>query len=126
MRMLFWFGRSNCGEVNGEFYCDEKKWVSQAGWEEHLRNFISGASPDESNESIFKKVLWIHAPDYSRQGVIGDIRNVTNRETDYHNLWKSLAIAQENYGKFAIEPIEKKLAVHKDLFETSYETLDAA
>ena len=81
MRMLFWFGRSNCNEINGEFYCDDFKWMSQAGWEEHLRNFIAGASPDERDESIYKKVLWIHAPDYSRNGVIGDIKNVTKRET---------------------------------------------
>ena len=29
-------------------------------------------------------------PDFSRNGVIGDIKNVTNRVTDYPNLWQSL------------------------------------
>ena len=52
--------------------------MSKAGWEEHLRNFISAASPSE-NGPFTRKVLWIHAPDYNRYGVVGDIRNVTNR-----------------------------------------------
>jgi hypothetical protein len=28
LRELFWFGRSNCKKSNGDFYCDEKPWVS--------------------------------------------------------------------------------------------------
>ena len=56
--------------------------MSADGWEEHLRNFISAASPGES-EPLSKEVLWIHAPDFNRHGVIGDIKNVTNRETSY-------------------------------------------
>lgn len=54
--------------------------MSKAGWEEHLRTFISAASAGES-EPLTKEVLWIYAPDFNRQGVIGDIKNVTNRET---------------------------------------------
>ena len=52
--------------------------MSKDGWEEHLRNFISAASPGEA-EPLSKEVLWIYAPDFNRHGVIGDIRNVTNR-----------------------------------------------
>lgn len=54
-----------------------------------MRNFVSAASAGES-EPRAKEVLWIHAPDFSRNGVIGDIKNVTNRVTDYPNLWQSL------------------------------------
>jgi len=63
--------------------------MSKEGWEEHLRNFISAASPGES-EDITKEVLWISAPDFTRFGVIGDIKNVTKRETQYVKLWKAL------------------------------------
>ena len=81
LRQLFWFGRSNCLEIQGEFNCEPDEWMSQEGWEEHLRNFISAASPSE-NGPFTREVLWIHAPDYNRNGVIGDIRNVTHRETN--------------------------------------------
>ena len=70
--------------------------MSQEGWEEHLRNFISAASPSE-NGPFTRKVLWIHAPDYNRNGVIGDIRNVTHRETNYTALWKALDVIDERY-----------------------------
>jgi len=46
--------------------------MTQAGWEEHLRNYVSAARAGES-EKVAKKVLWIHGPDFSRRGVIGDI-----------------------------------------------------
>ena len=91
-----------------------------------MRNFISGASPDERNESIYKKVLWIHAPDFSRGGVIGDIQNVTNRETDYHKLWESLDTLEEQYENIAIQPVHDTLIKHNDLFKESYESLDEA
>ena len=28
LQMLFWFGRSNCNAIDGEFYCEAKKWMS--------------------------------------------------------------------------------------------------
>lgn len=78
--------------------------MSEEGWEEHLRNFISAASPSESGP-FTRKVLWIHAPDYVRNGVIGDIRNVTNRETNYTQLWSSLDYTAAKYYTIALEPI---------------------
>jgi len=65
LRQLFWFGRSNCIPINGEFECPPNAWMSKDGWEEHLRNFISAASPGES-EPLSKEVLWIYAPDFNR------------------------------------------------------------
>ena len=96
LRQLFWFGRSNCQEILGKFECEEEEWMSKAGWEEHLRNFISAASPGE-NGPFSRKVLWIHAPDYNRYGVVGDIRNVTNRQTEYATLWPALDVMDERY-----------------------------
>ena len=56
--------------------------MSKEGWEEHVRNFVFAASPGESSDLV-KDVLWIRAPDYTRGGVIGDIKNVTKRETTH-------------------------------------------
>ena len=97
--------------------------MSQAGWEEHLRNFIAGASPDERDGSIYKKVLWIHAPDYSRNGVIGDIKNVTRRETQYHKLWESMDVFEQQYEKVTVQPMHTNLDKHRDLFMSDYDSL---
>ena len=82
--------------------------MSQAGWEEHLRNFISAASPSE-NGPFSRRVLWIHAPDYNRNGVLGDIRNVTNRETNYTSVWAALDDIANKYDNIALKPIQDKL-----------------
>ncbi len=72
LRKLFWFGRSNCLEIDGKFECKNDQWLTHDGWEETLRNFISAASAGES-EPLTKSVLWIHVPDFDRNGLIGDI-----------------------------------------------------
>lgn len=89
LKSLFWFGRSNCIEISGQFDCEPESWLSHEGWEEHLRNFISAGSAEESAKPS-RTVLWLHTPDYNRNGVVGDIRNVTNRVTEYSRLWESL------------------------------------
>ena len=68
-------------------------------------------------------MLWIHAPDYSRNGVIGDIHNVTNRETDYAKLWESMATFTKYYDEVTIEPLGAVFQIHEDLFTSAYETL---
>lgn len=124
MRMLFWFGRSNCIEIDGKFDCEPDEWMSHAGWEEHLRSFISAASAEEG-EPLAKTVLWIHAPDYSRNGVLGDIQNVTNRDTDYAKLWKSINDFGMALPDIAPAPIEKVLDSHIEKFSEAYNSLDA-
>ena len=37
IKQLFWFGRSNCRVVNGDFYCDRGNWITNDGWDEKLR-----------------------------------------------------------------------------------------
>jgi len=123
LRKLFWFGRSNCNEIDGKFYCDTNKdWMTAEGWEEALRNFISAASAGES-EPLAKKVLWIHTPDYMRNGVVGDIRNVTRRETDYNQLWGALKHVKSSYDAIAIENIETEADNHRSNFKIHYECL---
>ena len=99
--------------------------MSKNGWEEHLRNFISAASPGEA-EPLSKEVLWIYAPDFNRQGVIGDIKNVTNRETSYGQLWEGLDHISTRYEALAFDPILGELTRHRALFKTAYESLDSA
>ena len=80
LKTLFWFGRSNCYKVGGDVQMDcepGKLWTSQAGWEEHLRQFVSSSRPSEEQEPN-KDVLWIYVPDYSDNGRITSIQNITN------------------------------------------------
>ena len=99
--------------------------MSKAGWEEHLRNFISAASAGEA-EPLTKEVLWIYAPDFTRNGVIGDIKNVTKRETSYGQLWGGLDYFESRYEDLALEPIVEKIQQHRNGFKEVYEGLDSA
>ena len=89
-----------------------------------MRNFISAASPSE-NGPFSRRVLWIHAPDYNRNGVLGDIRNVTNRETNYTSVWAALDDFANKYDNIALKPIQDKLDKHRADFVSAYESLDA-
>jgi len=99
--------------------------MSKSGWEEHLRNFISAASAGES-EPLAKEVLWIHAPDFTRYGVISDIKNVTKRETEYGQLWDGLEYVESRYNTLAFEPITSELDRHRNDFKDAYESLTSA
>ena len=88
-----------------------------------MRTFISAASAGES-EPLTKEVLWIYAPDFNRHGVIGDIKNVTNRLTEYNQLWGALDYMEPRYDSLAIEPIVKKLDTHRTEFLNAYESLN--
>ena len=125
LRQLFWFGRSNCVQIDGQFECPTQQWMSKAGWEEHLRTFISAASAGES-EPLTKQVLWIYAPDFNRHGVIGDIKNVTNRETEYAQLWGGLDYMETRYTDLALVPINDRLGKHRTDFLDAYQSLDDA
>lgn len=37
IRQLFWFGRSNCAAVSGNFYCNYGPWIDADGWQEKMR-----------------------------------------------------------------------------------------
>ena len=34
LRLLFWYGRSDCDTIGGNFYCERNTWLSPEGWEE--------------------------------------------------------------------------------------------
>jgi hypothetical protein len=45
LREIFWFGRSNCKQLEGSFYCDDTEgitdeWITENGWNNLLRNYI--------------------------------------------------------------------------------------
>lgn len=37
LRSIFWFGRSDCSNRNGTFYCNYGDWLTKEGWYEKLR-----------------------------------------------------------------------------------------
>jgi hypothetical protein len=37
IRQIFWFGRSNCASINGNFKCTDGTWLTSKGWDELLR-----------------------------------------------------------------------------------------
>ena len=75
--------------------------MSQAGWEEHLRSFITAAQAGE-NEELLKNVLWIHVPDWTKNGVVNDIKNVTNRVTERQPLWDSFNLIDSQYDRMFV------------------------
>jgi len=34
LKALFWYGRSSCDTIGGNFYCEKNAWLSPDGWEE--------------------------------------------------------------------------------------------
>ena len=63
IRQLFWYGRSSCQNVKGEFLCDKGNWMTSNGWQEKLRQFIY-ASRGVETDDVERAVLWIYIPDY--------------------------------------------------------------
>lgn len=105
LRQLFWFGSSNCKETNEpQFACEKDQWMSKEGWEEHIRSFVTAARASDG-ELLAKEVLWIHVPDWTRNGVLSDIKNVTNRVTDHSTLWHSLDKLDDRYDKIFLDPV---------------------
>lgn len=79
LRSLFWFGRSNCKKVKGEFFCDSKgDWINEEGWQEKLRQFVNAARGVETDE-LDRSVLWIYIPDYTKNGTMQSIKQIYNR-----------------------------------------------
>ena len=77
LRQVFWFGRSNCNEIKGEFYCEDRiDWVTHEGWQSLLRGFVKTTSPSFEDEGV-KSVLWMYVPDYDKQGLMSEIKNIT-------------------------------------------------
>ena len=80
LRQLFWFGRSNCDIVDGNFYCDRNNWITAEGWQEQLRQFVGASRADEHSE-LMKDVLWIYVPDHEQAGSMSQIQNITTQRT---------------------------------------------
>jgi hypothetical protein len=72
LRQLFWFGRSDCSKVNGNFFCDKGNWINYKGWEEKLRQYILAARGVESDD-LQRQVLWLYIPDFGKNGAMTNI-----------------------------------------------------
>jgi len=105
LREVFWFGRSNC--VNGHdpnaFFCDHRDWITKEGWFETLRGLVSSAMDDSDGERVYKKkLLWVYAPDFERNGAIEEIKTIPNRIDGFEyptpNYWEQ----EENCSGFKV------------------------
>ena len=81
------------------------------------------AARASDNEELAKEVLWIHVPDWTLNGVVSDIKNVTNRVTDYSTLWQSLDKLDDRYELMFIDPIQEVLIEHRDQYEDALDSL---
>ena len=74
LQMLFWYGRSSCELINGEFMCEDE-WVTKAGWNQLLIDYIE--NPDPTTTKL-REVVWLRVPDFERGGIMSDVKNITN------------------------------------------------
>ena len=87
LRQLFWFGRSNCNQVSGDFFCqDQSDWINQEGWNQLLRHYYESTRAIET-EDISRKLLWLYAPDFNEQGRMRDIVRIPNADGT-GDLWR--------------------------------------
>lgn len=87
LRQIFWFGRSDCYLLEGDFRCNYGNWITEDGWEEMLRHFVTASRADEGEENA-KEVLWMYIPDFKMGGKLNSIVNVTNSHTVMPEWWK--------------------------------------
>jgi len=93
LRKLFWYGRSNCAAINGNFLCDQGNWVSAEGWQEQLRQYVSASRPNE-NSPLIKDVLWLYIPDHTQYGRMREIQNITIARSPDKHMWKALDVVK--------------------------------
>ena len=79
MGQLFWFGRSNCHEIDGQFYCDEDDWLGENGWNNMLRMYLD-ATQKEGESSPKMELLWLRVPHYTSSGLITDIEVIYDQD----------------------------------------------
>lgn len=91
IKQVFWFGRSNCNIINGQFFCgDRVNWLTNDGWQSILRNFVQATSITDNSLQATKNVLWMYVPDFEKNGQMGEIQNVTRKYTQYAQAWTDL------------------------------------
>lgn len=79
IKQLFWFGRSNCRAVNGDFFCDKGNWITYEGWDERLRQFIVATRGVET-DTLIREVLWMYIPDLKHNSTMKSIHSVPTRD----------------------------------------------
>lgn len=88
LRELFKFGRSSCrsNEDTDDTFCDSQTWITQEGWNEKLRQFITAQS-NSDNIPVEKEVLWIYVPVWSKNGMIESIESIPDKYDKNTNVW---------------------------------------
>lgn len=126
IRQVFWFGRSNCNEIGGQFHCDDRvNWLTDDGWQSLLRGYVSATGLTDGIEAGMKSVLWMYIPNFSTNGGMSEIRNITKQVTDNQQVWDDLDsirnITEASYNKTLSQPQQdalERLSQRGDLFKT--------
>jgi len=72
LRELFWFGSTNCKSSEG-FFCNKEDWISDLGWKEMLKGFVTACGHDDPLNIQTNGLLWLHVPDFELNGVLRTI-----------------------------------------------------
>jgi hypothetical protein len=78
LRKLFWYGRSNCANVNGTFMCEKGNWITKAGWNQMLYEYIVAGRGIET-DPLTRDLLWLYIPDFDKNGSMSEIEQVPDR-----------------------------------------------
>lgn len=52
--------------------------MTQEGWQRMLRNYVSAAGDTDGIDPDLRTVLWMYVPDFDKNGVMDEIKNITN------------------------------------------------
>jgi hypothetical protein len=85
LREIFWFGRSNCASIQGNFKCDEGPWLTSKGWDELLRQYVVASRGVETDE-LTSNLLWLYVPNFNESGKMSSINYIPNRNYS-SNFW---------------------------------------
>jgi hypothetical protein len=125
LKKLFWFGRSNCQVVGGNFECERGDWISAEGWQEILRQFVVSTRADEYEQPL-QQTMWIYTPDFNSNGQIQSIQNITTARSEFPVYFKELETIKtiQEAGFPSMLSAEQKLALQHWLKFDQIETLE--
>ena len=56
----------------------EEPWITEKGWIELLQMYVTASQIPESADLTWE-VLWLHVPDYNKQGQMAEIDKIPQR-----------------------------------------------
>jgi len=72
---VFWYGRSTCENIGGDFFCQRDDWITNDGWKQLLKYFANSVKTNEEDDNSMD-LLWLYAPDYTLSGKMTHIKEV--------------------------------------------------